>query len=222
MTNKKVGVRERTSYSIEEKLIVVKYALINGRNAAARHFDLNALMIRRWIKQSDDWEKENKKKKHIGSGRKAFYPKAEDKLYKWIIEQRKKGLAVNYTMVKLQMHKILKEPTIQRLYPTGEDEFQGTFSWIQSFMKRFDLSLRRRTKISQKLPEDIDAKLDEFKRFIIRLRTKYNFDLNSIYNIDETPIWFDMAGNMTINNKGDKTVHIRTTGNDKNRFTVLY
>lgn len=30
-----------------------------------------------------------------------------------------------------------------------------------------------------------------------------------------------MAGNMTINNKGDKTVHIRTTGNDKNRFTVV-
>ena len=30
-----------------------------------------------------------------------------------------------------------------------------------------------------------------------------------------------MAGNMTINNKGDKTVHIHTTGNDKNRFTVV-
>ncbi|GES79060.1 pogo transposable element with KRAB domain [Rhizophagus clarus] len=30
-----------------------------------------------------------------------------------------------------------------------------------------------------------------------------------------------MAGNMTINNKGDKAVHIRTTGNDKNRFTVV-
>ncbi|CAB4393130.1 unnamed protein product [Rhizophagus irregularis] len=26
---------------------------------------------------------------------------------------------------------------------------------------------------------------------------------------------------MTINNKGDKTVHIRTTGNDKNQFTVV-
>ena len=30
-----------------------------------------------------------------------------------------------------------------------------------------------------------------------------------------------MAGNITINNKGDKIVHIRTTGNDKNRFTVV-
>ena len=119
------------------------------------------------------------------------------------------------------MYKILKEPTIQALYPMGEHEFQGTLSWIYSFMKRFDLSLRRKTKISQKLPEDTEAKIEEFRRFIIRLRTKYNFDLNSIFNMDETPVWFDMAGSMTINNKGDKTVHIRTSGNDKNRFTVV-
>ncbi|GET02870.1 pogo transposable element with KRAB domain [Rhizophagus clarus] len=30
-----------------------------------------------------------------------------------------------------------------------------------------------------------------------------------------------MAGNKTVNNKGDKTVHIRTTRNDKNHFTVV-
>jgi len=39
--------------------------------------------------------------------------------------------------------------------------------------------------------------------------------------MDETPVWFDMAGNMIVNNKGDKTVHIRTTENDKNHFTVV-
>ena len=42
---KKVGARERTSYSIEEKLIVVKYALENGRNVAIRHFNLNVPII---------------------------------------------------------------------------------------------------------------------------------------------------------------------------------
>src|SRR5688572_28230268 len=99
-------------------------------------------MIGRWAKKSNELEKENKKKKkHIGSGRKAFYPEAEKLLYNWIIEQRKKGLSVNYTSMRLQMCKILKEPVIQALYPTGEYEFQGNFSWITSFMKRFDLSL---------------------------------------------------------------------------------
>jgi hypothetical protein len=30
-----------------------------------------------------------------------------------------------------------------------------------------------------------------------------------------------MAGNFTIGQKGEKTVHIRATGNEKNRFTVV-
>jgi transposase-like protein len=62
MTYKKVSVRQRTSYSFEEKLIVVKYAQEHGRNVTAKHFNLNAPMVGRWIKQSDKWEEENKKK----------------------------------------------------------------------------------------------------------------------------------------------------------------
>ncbi|CAB4489943.1 pogo transposable element with KRAB domain [Rhizophagus irregularis DAOM 181602=DAOM 197198] len=163
MTHKKVGVRQCTSYSLEEKLIVVK--------------------------QSSKWEEENKKKKHSEtSGRKAFYLKAEKILYSWIIEQRKKGFAINYISIRLQMCKILKESSIQALYSVGEYEFQRNLSWINSFIKRFGLSLRRKTKISQKLPEDLEEKLDEFRRYIIRLKTLYNFDLNSIFNMDETPV----------------------------------
>ncbi|CAG8688332.1 3017_t:CDS:2, partial [Scutellospora calospora] len=33
--------------------------------------------------------------------------------------------------------------------------------------------------------------------------------------------WFDMVGGLTVNPKGAKTVHVRTTGNDKNRFTIV-
>ncbi len=39
--------------------------------------------------------------------------------------------------------------------------------------------------------------------------------------MDETPIFFDMVGNVTVEAKGNKTVHIRTTGNEKNRFTCV-
>ena len=39
--------------------------------------------------------------------------------------------------------------------------------------------------------------------------------------MDETPVWFDIAGNFTINAIGDKTVYIRRTSNEKNRFTVV-
>ncbi|UZO18161.1 uncharacterized protein OCT59_009481 [Rhizophagus irregularis] len=47
------------------------------------------------------------------------------------------------------------------------------------------------------------------------------YELENIFNMDETPVWFDMAGNFTINPKGEKTVHIRVMGNEKNPFTVV-
>lgn len=39
--------------------------------------------------------------------------------------------------------------------------------------------------------------------------------------MDETPVFFDMVGNLTIEERGAKTVQIRTTGNEKNRFTCV-
>ena len=39
--------------------------------------------------------------------------------------------------------------------------------------------------------------------------------------MDETPLTFDMPPNHTVNNTGEKTIKIRTTGNEKNRVTVV-
>ena len=39
--------------------------------------------------------------------------------------------------------------------------------------------------------------------------------------MDEMPLTFDMPPNQTINQTGEKTVKIRTTGNEKNQVTVV-
>lgn len=39
--------------------------------------------------------------------------------------------------------------------------------------------------------------------------------------MDETPLWFDLPINTTINQKGAKTVSIRTTGHERSSFTVI-
>ncbi|CAB4426669.1 unnamed protein product [Rhizophagus irregularis] len=150
-----------------------------------RHFHLNASMVERWVTASKSWDTEiNQNCKRIGSDQKAFYPEAEGKLYVWLIEQRKQGLAVTYyTILRIKMQEILKEPEM---------------TWISSFMKRYKLSWRRRTKIFQKLPSQTEESLVKFHQFIHRLRTEKSFDLCNIFNIDETPVWFDMAGNFTV------------------------
>ena len=219
---KKASTSKRSSYSIEQKKQVVTYAKSNGRNEAARHFQLNGSMVGRWIKASENWTTETRRyTMKVGSGRKAFYPEAEKKLYNWIIEQRKRGLAVTYTTVKITMFDILKEPEMIALYGNSTENFKASFRWLTLFMKRHKLSLRRRTKISQKLPKQTEELLEQFQQFVTHLRIRKSFEFNNIFNMDETPVWFDMAGNFTINEIGDKTVHIRGTSNEKNRFTVV-
>ena len=39
--------------------------------------------------------------------------------------------------------------------------------------------------------------------------------------MDETPLWLDMPGETTVTHSGDRSVSVRSTGHDKNRFTVI-
>ena len=43
----------RKSYSIQQKMKVINYALKNRRNEAAKHFKLNGSMISQWIQASN-------------------------------------------------------------------------------------------------------------------------------------------------------------------------
>ena len=55
----------------------------------------------------------------------------------------------------------------------------------------------------------------------MKKRKEKGYPLQFIANMDETPLTFDMPPNRTINNTGEKTVKIRTTGNEKNQVTVV-
>jgi len=123
--------------------------------------------------------------------------------------------------IRNKILEILKEPEMVVLYGNIVEDFKTSQHWILGFMKRFNLALRRRTRISQKLPDKTQEQLENFHQFVKNLRIEKSFELGNILNMDETPVWFDMAGVNTINPKGEKTVHIRATGNEKNRFTVV-
>lgn len=52
-------------------------------------------------------------------------------------------------------------------------------------------------------------------------RAKHSFLLGEIDNGDQTTAWFDMPSRRTVSAKGERQVHLLTTGNTKNRFTVM-
>ena len=89
-------------------------------------------------------------------------------------------------------------------------------------MKRNALSLRQKTTLAQRLPSDYKEKIVGFHCFIIdAVKNTVTHSISLLINMDETPFTFDMPPNHTINNMGEKTIIIRTKGNEKNRITVV-
>lgn len=153
------------------------------------------------------------KTKQADRGSKAHFLQVEEQLLEWVTDRRRQGIAISTLEIRLQGKMIAS-----RLQQTT---FKGSVSWVYAFLKRHSLSIRRRTHIAQKLPEDYEEKLVEFQRFIINERQKFDYDLSQIGNADQTPLTFDLPYSTTVDVKGAKSVSINTTGNEKNRFTVM-
>ena len=151
--------------------------------------------------------------KKADRGKSEQFPQMEEKVLEWVLERCLQGIALSTVEIRLQTRLIAKKLAIT--------EFRSSSDWCYAFMRRNNLSIRRRTHISQKLPENYEDKLVEFQRFIIKQRKQHDFEPSQIGNADQTPLTFDLPSATTVALKGSRTVSINTTGNEKNRFTVM-
>ena len=101
------------------------------------------------------------------------------------------------------------------------DKFKVSQSWCYKFLAHNGFSIHRRTTVAQKRPEDFEDKLINFQCFILGMLQCYDFDLSMTGNADQTPLTFDIASNTTVLSSGIKTVPIKTTGHEKDCFTVM-
>ena len=88
-------------------------------------------------------------------------------------------------------------------------------------MIRHNFVLREKTKIAQKLPRDLDDKITFFHKLVINLCRKHQYPLQMIGNMNKTPVFFDMVGSKTVNQAGEKSIWVKTTGHEKQQFTVV-
>lgn len=206
------GKITRKSYTAAQKLHVVEFAEQNGNRHAGREFNVDEKQVREWRRNKAKLEVMVKTKK-ANRGRKCLWPRVEDAVFEWIAEQRSKLVPVSKNMIRMKAIEVAKE--------LDETDFRGGLSWCDRFMKRKALSLRRRTRISQKMPMDYEEKMITFQRFIIKMRRQNSYALGQIGNMDEVPMCFDMPPDRTVNNRGEKTVQIKTSGHEKSHFTVV-
>ena len=72
---------------------------------------------------------------------------------------------------------------MMNLYGNLTNNFKTSLYWLTTFMKRYKLSLRRCTKISQKLLSQTQELLENFYQFVTRLRIEKSFELCNICEV---------------------------------------
>ena len=87
-------------------------------------------------------------------------------------------------------------------------------------MKRYGLSLRRRTTIAQKDPAYLVDKLVFYVLHVRRLPKKFEYQPSNIIAMDETAVWADMVTETTVDRIGQKEIALKSSGHEKVGVTV--
>lgn len=75
--------------------------------------------------------------------------------------------------------------------------------------------------MAQKLPKDLEAKIEAFYRDAQTRRENGKYPKEMIGNMDETPLYFDMIPSRSLEKRGAKEVRVKSTGAQKRHITVV-
>ena len=204
----------RRTYDANFKLMVVKYAEATNNCAAGRKYEVSEPNVRRWRTIKEKLENANSSRKSFSGPKKGRFHELEERVVNYVREKRNEGFPVTHEVIRM------KAIELSRNIP-NMPKFKASTGWCVRMMRRAGLTLRRRTSLAQKLPAEYSDKLLQFQRHVIALRKEHSYMLSQIGNADETPVYFDMPSNTTIDDKGAKSVIIKGTGNEKARMTVM-
>ena len=166
--------------------------------------------------ETDGNEKKGKtrSKQLQGAGRKPLDSDLEEGLFDWVINLRSRNVRVSRKMIRDKAKTMMadKDPL---------SDFTASKGWLQLFLKRKSLSLRKKTTVCQKTPLDVVPKLVSYCMHIRKLQIDHKFSSDNIFAMDETACYMDMPSDTTIDVRGAKSVSLKTTGHEKNHFTVI-
>jgi hypothetical protein len=97
--------------------------------------------------------------------------------------------------------------------------FAAATHWLAHFMARFDLSLRRRTNLTDLTDEKLVERAVAYMRFLEEAKARMNMEKTVL--MDETAAYFEDARTQTVDQSGARHVIIRSTGFASMRITVI-
>ncbi|GES92590.1 pogo transposable element with KRAB domain [Rhizophagus clarus] len=114
-------------------------------------------------------------------------------------------------------YKFSIEPKQLREWISNKDQLLKAAPYIQ----KLTTVNRRKTTISQKLPENYISLQSEFLSYVLFRQREYQYPLSLIANMDETPMSFNLSNNTTVEQRGTRTILILSTRHERFNFTVV-
>ena len=123
-------------------------------------------------------------------------------------------------MVQIKARSLAKKTVYQLEYLDIKDA-KFSQKWVDSFMSCHNLVNRRKITVAQRLSKNYIEQQSEFLSYVLFCQKEHDYLLSLIRNIDETPISFNLPNNITVEQRGTKTVSILSTGHERSNFTVV-
>ncbi|CAI7772492.1 unnamed protein product [Closterium sp. NIES-53] len=155
-----------------------------------------------------------RKRMHGGGGRHAHYPDMEAALYRYVCLQRANGVAISVKDTQKWSREWMKK------HHPGKN-WNASSHMSQRFRDRWNLVMRVKTKVGQRLSAECAKDCESFWKFVRINRARHNIDLACIINADQTPLFVEMPAERTIEHRGACSVPIRTARYEKTQLTVM-
>ena len=222
--NKKARGKRR-SFTLDKKLEAIKMVKSGMTKVqVAKLMNVNRRNLIQWCQNENKIEehRNNLASERRGRARlmrKVYYvrpqwPEMETELYNWIVEERVKQNPVSRRMISKKAIELYAK----------HYQFSGnkvTNGWFNRFKIRNKLSNRIRTGNGQKIPFNAHLLVNSFFNYNKKTINLNKIETSSIASMDEVPCYFDMSSNKTYESTGTRNILVRSSGNEKTRFTVL-
>ena len=195
----------RSSYTREYKLQVVAFYHDRAKgnlHRTANEFEIDRKQVRSWVKNESTIRKQ-KYTQRAQRGRVAMFPVMEEALYAEFREARKVGKRVKEWWFRIRGKQILNEMH-------SNNTFKFSRNWLQRFMKRWRISLRRKTHSAQKDPASLLTQVSQFHSELWTVRKNGVFTDADIANMDQTPLPFVLDDGTTYDSVYAKEVWIQS------------
>lgn len=210
------------AYTVRLKVKIAREANafpFNKRKTCAK-YKIQLSQLNKWYKSMPKLLskcQENPRARTTHQGKPTQYPELEQFLYDWVMDKREEDIQVT-------TNDILKKAIAFIGDGFKDNKAKRAKRWIYVFMERWGLSIRRKTRIGQKLSGHLKEVQEDCASMICQrfspLGTLSNVPLNMFLNMDQTNIYFELKSDTTVDKKGKKSIAIRDSGSNSKRCTV--